>query len=97
MEAKGHFYVKDFEAQIWDLIEYENQENMPTIGTRHPKETIQLGDIEVSVNWCVDTMNSENELVSVYSCINYFARINGISGAFGGTLETKSATYRVEF
>jgi hypothetical protein len=94
METKGIFLVKDFEAQLWDVIETENQvADFPTNGFRYPSVTKDIGDLEVNLNWRVENMYNGNKIESIYSYITYSARIKGINGAFGGNLKQKYETY----
>jgi hypothetical protein len=94
MKEKGKFYVADFEAQLWDIVESENQvADFPTDGFRYPKVIRRVGDIEVYIRWRVENMYQGREIQSIYSYIYYSARIKGINGAFGGELNQKYETY----
>jgi hypothetical protein len=94
MEKKGIFLVKDFEAQLWDVIETENQvAGFPTNGYRYPNLDVEIGNIEVRLHWRVENWDEVQEINSVYSCITYSAGIKGVNGAFDGELTAKRETY----
>jgi hypothetical protein len=94
MEKAGIFRVKDFEGQLWNVIETENQiADFPENGFRYPETTKEIGDIEVCLHWRVENLSQGNRIESIYSYITYSARIKGINGAFGGELKQKYETY----
>jgi hypothetical protein len=94
MRKPGYFYLKDFEALLWDIIENENQvSGFPTGGNRYPWVHRELGDVGVELRWRVDNTVNGREIESYYAQVSYSARIKGVNGAFGGDLGAKKETY----